>query len=195
MLFGGLYELRIEIFTQRSLDTNKKAIRSLQRKTKSNQVLVSWPWRNLGEAFVSRLLAGAGETGSHGGARARRRRLARSAGRCQERGCGIQEHGRGRGWRLGARPRRASRSADAASWLRARRPSCSAGAASFLRARWPSCERLDAARSVGQPSPFPRQIPCWWRLCELCGGGQQGSRPLWWWSARELCGGGRQPLR
>jgi hypothetical protein len=67
MLFGGLYELRIEIFTQRSLDTNKKAIRSLQRKTKSNQVLVSWPWRNLGEAFVSRLLAGAGETGRHGG--------------------------------------------------------------------------------------------------------------------------------
>jgi hypothetical protein len=60
MLFGGLYELRIEIFIQRSLDTNKKAIRSLQRKTKSNQVLVSWPWRNLGEAFVSRLLADTG---------------------------------------------------------------------------------------------------------------------------------------
>jgi hypothetical protein len=49
MLFGGLYELRIETFTHRSLDTNKKAISPCRRK-QSNQVPIGRPWRILGVA-------------------------------------------------------------------------------------------------------------------------------------------------
>jgi hypothetical protein len=108
MLFGSLCEMRIKIFTHRSLDKSKKAIRPYRGKSKSNQVHTeinksqSSPGRlAMAELGCSVVVSPAdtGETGVHGGAwrgvvaLPRARTVARSVGAASSTTVTSADHG------------------------------------------------------------------------------------------------------
>jgi hypothetical protein len=147
MLFGGLAELRIEIFTQRSFNTNKKAIKSLQRKIKSNQVLADLHGGAWGGGVVSPAGRRRGDA-ELGAASLSRQNLAQPPGAgASSRSAGTTSRSAMRrpGARGGDRP---------AAWARA---DAEVGARGWLR--W-----------TGR-----RETAAWWRVGGSGGSGEQGA--------------------